>query len=278
MRAAEDGAAGAVAHPSTRPDLRADCARCAALCCVGPAFGRSADFAVDKPAGRPCPNLRADHRCGIHDTLRERGFSGCVAYDCFGAGQRVTEVVLGGRDRRAGPAAFAALDGLRVLHELVWYLSEALTVVADRALRTELAAALVAVEQRAAADAAGLAAVDPAAHRAAVAPLLRAVSHHRRAALRPEPPAHRGADLAGARLRRADLRAADLGGALLLGADLRDADLRDADLLGADLRGARLRGADLTGALFLVGSQLAGARGDPTTVLPPTVTRPAAWR
>ncbi len=39
-----------------RHDLRADCGRCAGLCCVAPAFTASADFAIDKPAGQPCPN------------------------------------------------------------------------------------------------------------------------------------------------------------------------------------------------------------------------------
>ncbi|HEY6597232.1 MAG TPA: pentapeptide repeat-containing protein, partial [Asanoa sp.] len=38
-----------------RAELRADCTRCVGLCCVAPAFSASADFAIDKPAGRPCP-------------------------------------------------------------------------------------------------------------------------------------------------------------------------------------------------------------------------------
>ena len=57
-----------------RRELRADCSRCAALCCVVPAFAASADFAIDKPAGVPCPNLQPDSRCGIHESLRPRGF------------------------------------------------------------------------------------------------------------------------------------------------------------------------------------------------------------
>jgi hypothetical protein len=32
----------------------------------GPAFAKSSDFAIDKPAGRACPNLQDDFRCGIH--------------------------------------------------------------------------------------------------------------------------------------------------------------------------------------------------------------------
>ena len=52
--------------------LTADCARCAALCCVAPTFAVSADFAIDKPAGQPCPHLQPSSHCGIHSTLRER--------------------------------------------------------------------------------------------------------------------------------------------------------------------------------------------------------------
>ena len=59
-------------YDERRARLRADCSRCAALCCVVPAFSRSSDFAIDKPAGRPCPNLRSDLRCGIHEHLRDR--------------------------------------------------------------------------------------------------------------------------------------------------------------------------------------------------------------
>jgi uncharacterized protein YjbI with pentapeptide repeats len=76
--------------------LRADCERCFGLCCVAPAFSASADFAIDKDAGCPCPNLQADFRCAIHDRLRQRGFAGCTVYDCFGAGQKVAQVTFGG--------------------------------------------------------------------------------------------------------------------------------------------------------------------------------------
>ena len=82
-------------------ELRADCTQCFALCCMVPAFAASADFALDKPAGHPCPHLHPDSRCGIHAELRPRGFAGCAAYDCFGAGQRVSQVTVG-RDWRAG--------------------------------------------------------------------------------------------------------------------------------------------------------------------------------
>jgi hypothetical protein len=246
--------------------LEADCARCAGLCCVAPAFARSSDFAIDKPAGRPCPNLGDDFRCGIHDRLAERGFPGCTVFDCFGAGQQVTQVTFGGRDWRSTPEIagpmFAALPVMRQLHELLWYLTEALGLDAARPLHGEIRSALADTERLTGYAAGDLAAIDIGAHRRRVNPLLQKASELARAGAGRRPD-HRGADLIGRRLRKADLRGANLRGALLIGADLRGADLRRADFTGADLRGADLRGADLTGALFLTRAQLRAARTDP---------------
>ncbi len=60
--------------PLHLPLLQADCANCFALCCVALPFAKSTDFAVNKPAGTPCKNLREDFRCGIHTRLRDQGF------------------------------------------------------------------------------------------------------------------------------------------------------------------------------------------------------------
>lgn len=262
--------------------LRADCSRCVGLCCVAPAFRASSDFAIDKPAGVPCPNLGGDHRCTIHTELRQRGFPGCVVYDCFGAGQHIAQTLMPGRDwREGGDVArqmFALLPVVRLLHELLRFLAEALTLDAARHLHDDLRAAYAATERLTRGTPAQVLGVDLMTHRLGVNDLLLHASDAARSAARPRRrPDRRGADLVGARLGRADLRAASLRGALLVGADLRGADLRGADLTGADLRGAELGGADLTGALFLVQPQVEAARGDVATLLPTTVARPGHW-
>ena len=106
--------------------LRADCTRCAALCCVGLAFDRSALFAYDKEAGEACRHLGHDGRCTVHAFRREAGFAGCVGYDCLGAGQFVTQIVFGGRSWRDDPSllrpmitAFAIVRELRGLLALL---------------------------------------------------------------------------------------------------------------------------------------------------------------
>ncbi len=260
-----------------RRELRADCGRCVALCCVAPMFVASADFALDKPAGVPCPNLRGDDRCGIHTELRGRGFAGCAVFDCFGAGQRVTALFDGATWREAPEDAagmFGALEVLRQLHEALWYLREAAHLVPRGPLHDLVDALIGTTEGLAASDAATLADIDTASYRREVGDLLADVS----AAVRgPGGRRWAGKDLVGARLRGADLRGAELRGAYALGADLRDADLRRCDLLGVDLRGADLAGARLDGALFLTQPQLEAARGDRRTTLPAGLARPGHW-
>lgn len=253
-------------------ELRSDCSRCAGLCCVAHSFQRSSDFAYDKPAGTPCRNLQDDFRCGIHADLRTSGFTGCTVYECFGAGQFVTQQLFGGRTWRDDPAItadmFAVFGTMRGLHELLWYLTGALAIRAAAPLHDEVARLRTEV-----ADVRDAGAGPDA--QARVGDLLGRVSALARDGL--DGRQARGADLTGANMRRADLHGADLRGALLIGADLRGADLRLADLLGADLRGARLDGADLTGALFVTPPQVAAARGDRTTRLPEGLRAPAHW-
>ena len=286
-------------------DLRSDCSRCTGLCCVGLHLVRSADFAIDKPAGTPCPNLRDDFGCGIHSRLRESGFSGCVAYDCLGAGQRVTAAVRSAHDGatwRDDPAAardaFAALPVVTQLQELLWYLAEVLSLPAAAPVHDDARRALDRTAPLADLAPADLLMLDVGTVRRDVGPLIDRASALVRAAV-PAParrapksragdPAARatsavghrapgaatrrrlrpGGDLVGADLRGLDLAGSDLRGALLLGADLRGAGLAAVDLLGADLRGADARGADLSRALFLTPAQLGAARTDAATRLP----------
>ena len=262
-------------------DLRADCTQCMGLCCVAPALVVSADFAISKPPGEPCPNLGADLRCGIHARLRDEGFPGCAVFDCFGAGQRVSKELFPHGDWRTGPevaaAVFAAFATVRQLHELLWYLAEALELPATRPLHVALRAASAATDALAALAGRTGDAPDLTAHRQEVSGLLRDASALARRWAPGPSLDRRGADLVEADLRAVDLRGADLRGALLIGADLRGADLTLADLTGADLRAADLSGADLRKTLFVTQAQLDAARGDGATRLPPRRSRPAYW-
>ena len=119
--------------------LRADCGELLRRCAASSRRSRCrpTSRSTSRPACR-APTSRPDFRCGIHANLRERGFPGCTAYDCFGAGQQVAQVTFGGRDWREQPVTaeqmFAVFPIMRQLHELLWYLAEALAVRAATSL------------------------------------------------------------------------------------------------------------------------------------------------
>jgi uncharacterized protein YjbI with pentapeptide repeats len=273
-------ASGFAPGSGPRP-LRADCGRCFGLCCVAPAFSASADFAIDKPAGHPCPHLQPDFRCGIHEDLRDRGFRGCAVYDCFGAGQQVSQVTFGGRDWRQDPQAAAQMcevfGVMRQLHELLWHITAALALEPAQAIHGQLRRALKATEAMTQRPADALLALDTEKHREEVNALLLRASELMRAQVPGQKRDYRGADLSGADLNNARLEGANFRGARLIGAGLRRADLSLADLTGADLRGADVREAGLATSLFLTQSQLDAAMGDIGTRLPPSLARPAHW-
>jgi len=172
---------------------------------------------------------------------------------------------------------FEVFPIMRDLHELLWYLTEALTLPSAHPLHGELSLALSETERLTHNSPDALMELDVTVHRRNVNALLLRTSELVRAEVRHQKKDHRGADLIGAKLKGADLRGANLRGAYLIGADLRGADLRMADLLGADFRDADLRGTDLTGSIFLIQSQLDAAKGDTETNLPPSLTRPTHW-
>lgn len=109
------------------PELSSDCSRCFGLCCVLLPFSAAAGFGVDKPGGTPCLNLADDDRCRIHATLREDGWPGCTVFECFGAGQQVSQVTYGGRSWREQDNLAemgAVLSVMRQAHEMLAHLTE----------------------------------------------------------------------------------------------------------------------------------------------------------
>ncbi len=268
----EDGAVSS-SRPLPRLELAADCSRCHALCCVLLPYRRAGGFGADKPGGVPCHHLQADDRCEIHADRPELGWPSCVTFDCFGAGQHVTQVTYAGASWRdlsgegeLGEMA-AVLSALRRVHEMLLHLQEVAERSPDPAA-DDLGRRLLVLRDATPVD---ILTTDLDELQDACGELLDAASRRLRD---PSGPDLARADLAGQDLRERDLRSASLRGALLIGADLRGAALGRADLLGADLRGADLRGTDVSETLFLTGPQLAGARTDPGTRAPARISAP----
>jgi hypothetical protein len=262
--------------------LRADCSRCVALCCVATSFRESTEFAADRDAGVPCQHLGHENLCAIHDRLRPSGYRGCAAFECFGAGQEVTQVTCAGyrwREGSAGAATlFAVFEVMRRLKEMLWHLADAATAVADGPLHHEVSGLRRMVQEMTRNTAGELERLNVFALQKQVMETLQRASEARREQV--VDPSHldlAAADLTGADLARTNLRGADLRYAKLCRARLMNADLFGADLFGADLRDADVRGARLAGSLFLTPMQVEVMSGDGTTTLPSGVVPPRHW-
>ena len=252
-----------------------DCENCCGLCCVALYCARSEGFPADKPAGVPCQHLQRDFRCAIHQKLAQKKYTGCMAFDCMGAGQRATALAGGLPAGRAEQERLsAAFLQLWQLYQVCWYLAEASILPAAQPLWEQLDRALDELCRLVSLPLLPLLQVDVERCRTDANQLLkRAVAMACKKTDGKYPGIYLGRDL-----RRRTLRERDLSMALLIAADLRGCDLSGTSLLGADLRDCDLRGADLHSSLFLLQGQLNAARGDSSTRLPAGLCRPVSWQ
>lgn len=269
-----------------RHSLQADCQSCFGLCCTALNIVASSDFAINKPAGTPCPNLQDNYSCHIHSQLGETGFKGCTVFDCLGAGQQVSQVTFHGQDwrqsREHADKMFRVFPIMEQLYEMIAYVAEALSYQVDNMLYEQLIAQLKHLQQTIAQDADTLLALDMVAIRMPINALLLQTSEQiRQHSVKGKASRNlnqRGADWMGKNLKGKDLRATDLRGSYLIAANLQDANLQGVDFIGADLRDTNLRGADLSTSLFLTQMQINAAQGDRSTKLPSYIKRPAHWQ
>lgn len=264
--------------------LKSDCKNCFGLCCVALPYAKSADFPFDKDDGEPCRNLASDNGCGIHEELREKGFRGCVSYECFGAGQHVSQTLYEGHDwRNNAPRSkemFTVFPIVQQLHEMLWYLSQALGLSEAKTLHINLQSIYDETLQLTSKTPDEIVNLNISAHRSIVNDLLVKTSEFFRkdfVQASKKKKIKKGLDYLGANLKGADFRGANLRGVLLIASDLRHADLRKADFIGADLRDADLSHAKLTDCIFLTQSQVNSAKGNVHTKLPSYLEKPGHW-
>lgn len=208
---------------NTTQNLRADCENCFALCCVGLHFAASVDFAVDKLAVTPCTNLQPDYRCGVHKGLRKQGYKGCTVFECFGAGQKVSQVTFKGVSWRESPEIarkmFDVFPIMQELHEILSYLIEARTKEEALTIHKELSHAIEETERLTMLGPDLILELNIPAHLARINTLLAKTSELVRndKDSRSNNKKNRSrADLLGANLRGADLRAVNFRGAYLI--------------------------------------------------------------
>lgn len=131
--------------------LKIDCASCSGLCCVALYCMKTDGFPEDKEAGIPCKNLMPNFHCATHGKLAKDKMRGCMAYDCFGAGQMVTQICYPDQNWRTSPnranEIFQVFLTIFQLHQMLWYLIEAMSAVSESHLAPDIEALIVKNEQ-----------------------------------------------------------------------------------------------------------------------------------
>ncbi|WYP25736.1 pentapeptide repeat-containing protein [Alkalihalobacillus sp. FSL W8-0930] len=264
----------------TTTELTSDCSQCFGLCCVALPYIQSTDFAKDKAAGTPCHNLNDRFMCTIHSKLREEGYKGCTVYECFGAGQKVSQSIYKGVswNKKSSGEMFEVFPVIQQLHEMLSYLDEALRREETKPIHTQLKKEFNKIDAYTYSDPETILTLDLASIRLEISKYLSEAGELVGVTKANEPRIQKAAfEFMGAQLKRHNFQGANLRGVFFIAADLRGANFTCAELLGADFRDADVRGADFTGALFLTQAQMNAAIGDQTTKLPMNLKRPSHW-
>ncbi|WP_246213135.1 pentapeptide repeat-containing protein [Aminipila butyrica] len=234
-------------------------------------------FPANKEAGIPCQYLRPDFRCDIHTTLKSKNLRGCLAYDCFGAGQKVTQncfpIVDWKSNSNHGSKIFQVFQIVFQLHQMEWYLIEALSLPAAEALESDIKSLIWENERLTGLPAEEILHLDMESYRTDVNKILKQVSHIM--AVNAKGKIDR--DYFAQNFKHANLNHKDFSMALLIAADLEGCSLQGTNFLGADMRDTNIKNTDLSTSIFLTQMQINGARGNSKTILPAGISRPASW-
>lgn len=258
--------------------LTISCSKCSGLCCVALYCAKTEGFPADKIAGEPCQNLMPDFCCAIHSKLLQSKMRGCLAYDCFGAGQKVTQKCYSATNWQAEPEQanqiYQVFLAIFQLHQMLWYLIEASSFKLGDRIKATIDKLILENERIIALLPEEILCLDMEAYRLRVNDILKEVS--KTIAVLPSN-GEKKKDFFGKKFNKANLDRRDFSMSLLIAADLEGCSLIDTNFLGADMRDANIKNTDLSKSIFLTQMQINAAKGNKNTKLPDTLTYPTAW-
>lgn len=261
--------------------LKIDCKKCSGLCCTALYFSKTEGFPNDKPAGKPCTNLMSDYGCAVHNKLMQYNLKGCMAFDCLGAGQKVTSDIYGGVSWKNQPERaeeiFRVFLAVWQLHQMVWYLAEAAAIVPAEELADQITALIGEYQNMTALLPMEILQIDIEEYRTRVNKILKKAGELVVQSVAPGKTDKRS-DNMGRNFKKANLNGRDFSMSLLIAANLEGCSLYGTNFLGADMRDTNIQNADLRESLFLTQAQVNAARGNEHTKLPDTLSRPIAWK
>lgn len=261
--------------------MKSDCSKCSGLCCTALFFSKMDGFPRDKASGQLCVNLLKDYRCRIHSQLEKQKMKGCMGYDCFGAGQHVTQIIYQGQTWCDMPNRSTEIFDVFImvfqLYQIRYYLTEAISLIAAQPLKKSIQCLLEENIELCHDRPAGILSLDLELYRHRSNHILKQVckllqqSMHRENKKVP-------ANFLGGNFNGRDMSGADLSTKLLIAANFEKSLFNGTIFLGADTRDTNFKDADLREAAFLTQGQVNSAKGNRNTKLPYHLDYPATWR
>ena len=207
---------------------------------------------------------------------------GCMAFDCLGAGQKVTSDIYGGVSWKQRPEAaseiFQVFLAVWQLHQMVWYLAEAAAVIPAEKLAEDIDALITEYKNMTALPSDQILQIDIEEYRTRVNLILKKAGELTANSIAPGKNTVRRSDNMGKNFKKANLDGQDLSMSLLIAANLEGCSLFGTNFLGADMRDTNIRNADLSESLFLTQAQVNAAQGNENTKLPKTLCRQKSWK
>ncbi len=255
-------------------ELRIDCENCCGLCCIALCFRKSDGFPGNKSAGKPCEYLMSDYKCKIHSKLSEMNMKGCLNYDCFGAGQKVSNKIFYGQDWIKNPEIskemFEVFIKVLQLHQVLWYLIQAASISNDKNNVETLDKYILENNEITSLTYKDILNYDLEGYRTRAN---KAIKRSFRFNFDQNMKDYIGKDF-----KRINLDGKDFSMAFLIGASLEGCSLKGANFLGTDTRDLQVKNTDLSNSYFLTQIQINSTLGNKNTKIPLYLTRPEHWK
>jgi len=262
-------------------NMKSDCSKCSGLCCTALYFSKMDGFPKDKVSGQPCVNLLKDYRCKIHSQLEKQNMKGCIGYDCFGAGQQVTQVIYQGQTWNDIPNQSTEIFDVFImvfqLYQIRYYLIEAMTLISAKPLEQSIKCLIEENIKMCHDHPQSILSLDLEQYRHRANHILKQVCKLLQQSIHSENKKV-PANLLGGNFKGQDMSGADLSTKLLIAANFEKSLFHGTIFLGADTRDSNFNNADLSEAVFLTQGQVNSAKGNRYTKLPYHLDYPPTWK
>lgn len=261
--------------------LKVDCSKCSGLCCTALFFSKTEGFPENKKAGIPCTKLQNNYHCKIHHELEERNMKGCIGYDCFGAGQHVTQKIYIGETWKTSKERSKEIFDVFVivfqLYQIRYFLEEAKIIIPAKELWEDIQNLINENETLCDSTPQSILVFDIESYRNKINVILKKVCNCIIKSFKNNDNKN-VSEFFGKNFRKSDMSGWDLSMKLLIAANFDGCIFDGTIFLGADTRDTNFSNADLRDAVFLTQGQINSAKGNRNTKLPKHLDYPVTWK